>query len=349
MLPYACPVDKTPLALGDRGLVSATGRYYPEAAGGWDLRPSGLASETSAQADIFDGMSGEPTDFDHPHNLTLVHQRSLLERLELRRGDRVLEIGGHRSGVLPWLEKHRGISGFGVDVSAAWVAAQNRWAQARGADTRWVIADAEQLPFPDRSFRAVVAFDVFEHIPHLDRAVAEVFRVLGEGGLLVCHLPVQDIRGSLDGLSRWRDPADFASRQATVGHYHERMPSRTRMRTLLEHVGFHVEDVESFNVWLQPIHDYRILPALGRLRRRAEAAGTGMGSGSELPTGPSGFQRLYAASVIPLARALCTPDRLGSAMGIGGSASFVARRGQGAGARTARGGRRGSAGALNRE
>jgi SAM-dependent methyltransferase len=334
-LPYASPVDHAPLEPGPGGLVAPDGRVWPEACGGWDLRPPGMSAATAAQAEIFDAMAGEPTDFDHPHNLTLVHQRELLDRLELRRGDRVLEIGGHRSGVLPYLERHHGIDGHGVDIAPAWVAAQNRHAEARGSDTKWVLGDAEALPFADRSFRAVVAFDVLEHIPDLERAVAEVFRVLADGGLLVCHLPVQDITGSLDGLSRWRDPADFAARQASVGHFHERMPTRTRFRTLLEHTGFHVEDVRSFNVWVQPIHDYRILPALGRLRHRfsrsssskADSGGGGASPPQRPPTGASGFQKAYAATVIPLARALATPDRLGAALGFGGSASFVARRG----------------------
>ncbi len=333
LAPYACPVDHAPLEVGHAGLVGPTGRFYPEACGGWDLRPAGIHPETSVQAEIFDAMGGEPSNFDHPHNLTLVHQRELLQRLELQRGDRVLEIGGHRSGVLPWLEAHRGIVGYGVDIAPAWVAAQNAHAEARGSAAKWVLADAESLPFADRSFKAVVAFDVFEHIPHLERALKEVFRVLADGGLLVCHLPVQDIGGSLDGWSRWRDPGDFAARQAGVGHFHERMPSRQRMRTLLEHSGFHVEDVKSFNVWVQPLHDYRVLPALGKLRRRlgrAAPAPAASNAGRASPSAPSasGFQRAYAATVIPLARVLATPDRVGAALGMGGSASFVARRGK---------------------
>ena len=328
LLPYACPRDHSPLERVPDGLRSAAGRLYPDALGGWDLREEAAdAANNSAQAAIFDALAGELSDLDHAHNLTLRFERELLDAVPLTAGDRVLEIGGHRSGVLPYLERARGVTGFGVDVSAEWVARQNAAARERGSETRWSLADAERLPFLDRSFALVVAFDVFEHLGDLRAGVAEAFRVLRPGGRLVCHLPVQDIGGSLDGLSRARDPADFAARQASVGHFHEKMPTRDRMRVLLEHVGFHVHAVRSFNVWVQPLHDYRLLPALARLRRRFERGGKApAGIGGPPATGPSRWQQSYARSVVPLFASLAQVDRLGAAMGIGGSCAFVAER-----------------------
>ena len=122
------PIDHSTLVSEPAGLRSAAGRLYPTRAGGWDLRPEAAvtapianaahdAAHAAAQAEIYDAMTGELTDFDHPHNLTLLHQRSLLEGLPLDAGDRVLEIGGHRSGVLGWLERHRGVHGIGIDIS----------------------------------------------------------------------------------------------------------------------------------------------------------------------------------------------------------------------------------------
>lgn len=332
------PVDHSPLAASARGLSSAAGRLYPAAAGGWDFRPGANVDENKAlQAEIYDAKLGEVTDFDHPHNLMLVHQRGLLELLPAREGERVLEIGGHRSGVLPWLERRRGVVGVGLDISRTWVEAQNTFARQRGSETQWVLGDAERMPFADRSFASVVSFDVFEHLSNLDRALAECFRVLRPGGMLVAHMLVRDIAGSLDGLQRWLDPADFAARQATAGHFHERMPTRLEVRTLLEHAGFQVRDVRSFNVWLQPVHDHKLMPLLGRLRHGTGGRGGGRRKGDPprrpdvLPrAGASGFQKAYAASVVPLLRLLTAPDRIGSALGIGGSCSYVAVRPEGA-------------------
>jgi ubiquinone/menaquinone biosynthesis C-methylase UbiE len=327
----ADPLAHEPLLAVDGGLRAADGRTYPEACGGWDLRPDAGDANNALQAEIYDAKLGEFTDFAHPHNLMLVHQRALLDRLELGHGDRVLEMGGHRSGALAYLER-RGIVGSGVDIARVWVQAQNAAARARASETRWVVADAEHLPFQDRSFAAIVAFDVLEHVSRLDVALAECARVLRPGGMMVCHLPVRDIEGSLDGLQRWWDAAGYAARQASAGHFHERLPTRVQMRTRIEHVGLQVLDVQSFNVWLQPLHDHKFMPILGRLRhalqRTKPAAGGNATDAAEAAprTGASGFQKAYARAAVPALRALSAPDRLGSLLGIGGSCSYVIRK-----------------------
>ncbi len=329
----ACPVSHGSLREDGDALVSPEGRRYPAAAGSWDLRPDAGDDNNALQAEIYDAKLGEFTDFDHPHNLMLVHQRQLLETLTLSPGDRVLEMGAHRSGVLPWLEKHRGIVGSGVDIAAGWVGAQNAAAVARGSATRWYVGDAEHLPFADASFAGLVAFDVLEHVSNLDHALAECARVLRPGGRMVCHLPVADIDGSWDGLQRWWDAEGYAARQAAVGHFHDRLPTRIQFATRLEQVGFHVADTRSFNVWVQPLHDHRVLAGLGTLRKTVAglrgppsgpwSAGSGQGTGQP---GASAFQRAYARIVVPVVKVLALPDRLGSLAGIGGSCSFVAEK-----------------------
>ncbi len=326
------PRDRGPLRADVDALVAADGRRYPAAAGGYDLRPDGGDANNALQAEIYDAKLGEFTHFGTPHNLMLVHQRALLDALPVGRGDRVLEMGGHRSGALAWLEESKGVVGSGVDIAAVWVAAQNAAADRRGHGTRWYVADAESLPFPDEAFGAVVAFDVLEHVTRLDAAVRECARVLRPGGTLVCHLPVQDIGGSFDGFQRWWDAADYAARQASAGHFNERLPTRLQMRTQLEQAGFDVVAVNSFNVWLQPLHDHRLMPVLGRLRRTLSRAPKGSAapptspSAPTPPSGPSSFQRAYARFAVPFARAITAPDTIGSLLGVGGSASYVARK-----------------------
>jgi SAM-dependent methyltransferase len=55
-------------------------------------------------------------------------------------------------------------------------------AASRGGASGFASAFADELPFPDGSFDAVVACLVFEHIDEVDQAIAEVGRVLQPGG-----------------------------------------------------------------------------------------------------------------------------------------------------------------------
>lgn len=53
----------------------------------------------------------------------------------------------------------------------------------RGVDAR--VGDVQELPFGDSAFDAVVAAWMLYHVPELDRALAEIARVLRPGGALV--------------------------------------------------------------------------------------------------------------------------------------------------------------------
>jgi SAM-dependent methyltransferase len=72
----------------------------------------------------------------------------------------------------------------GVDPTAA----QVRVGAERGAGVAYGRAGAAALPFPDSSFDTAVACLVFEHIDDVDRAVAEVGRVLAPGGRFLFFL-----------------------------------------------------------------------------------------------------------------------------------------------------------------
>ncbi|MFM8794060.1 MAG: class I SAM-dependent methyltransferase [Acidimicrobiales bacterium] len=61
-------------------------------------------------------------------------------------------------------------------------------ARDRAGGPQYVLAGADEIPFGDGSFDAVVACLVFEHIDGLDDAVAEVARVLRPGGTFAFFL-----------------------------------------------------------------------------------------------------------------------------------------------------------------
>ena len=91
----------------------------------------------------------------------------------------------------------------------------------RGIDTH--LADAQDLPFLDDSVDAVAALWMLYHVPDLDRALAEVRRVLRPGGIFVAvtngdqHLA--DLRGEAGGGPVLTDFSSENGEAALLRHF----------------------------------------------------------------------------------------------------------------------------------
>ena len=72
-----------------------------------------------------------------------------------------------------------------ADISPGMLATLADNAARLGVDVGTAVADAEMLPFEDQSFDLVFGHAVLHHLPHLDRAFAEIHRVLRRGGRIV--------------------------------------------------------------------------------------------------------------------------------------------------------------------
>jgi 2-polyprenyl-3-methyl-5-hydroxy-6-metoxy-1,4-benzoquinol methylase len=73
----------------------------------------------------------------------------------------------------------------GTDISK--VAIEHGLRQFPGLDLR--LGDALKLDFPDSAFDTVLSFDVIEHLPDVDRHLAEVYRVLLPRGSYLFQTP----------------------------------------------------------------------------------------------------------------------------------------------------------------
>ncbi len=72
-----------------------------------------------------------------------------------------------------------------TDISPGMLASLERTAAGLGVPVSTVVTEAETLPFEDESFDVVLGHAVLHHIPDLDRAFSEFFRVLRPGGSIV--------------------------------------------------------------------------------------------------------------------------------------------------------------------
>ena len=111
---------------------------------------------------------------------------AILARRYGKRGARLLEIGSGLGHLVGQLEGH--FETFAVDVNH-WALQQSRSVAPRSSLN---VGSAEELPFADNTFGVVIIKHVVEHLPHPEKAIAELGRVIAPGGVLILATPNLD-------------------------------------------------------------------------------------------------------------------------------------------------------------
>ena len=118
------------------------------------------------------------------------------DRLGLRRGDRVLDMGcGAGRHAFEMYRRGGDVIAFDHDgdelagVLDLFGAMRDAGEVPDGAEADIKQGDALSLPFADAEFDRVVAAEVLEHIPDDEAAIAELARVLRPGGTMAVTVP----------------------------------------------------------------------------------------------------------------------------------------------------------------
>ena len=101
---------------------------------------------------------------------------------------------------------------FGLDIASA----NDFKMQPNQSDVTYY--EGGQFPFPDEKFSAAICIETLEHVSNPDQMLAEIFRVLEGGGVLLLsvpwsarrhHIPFDFFRYTPEGLNHYLNEAGF--------------------------------------------------------------------------------------------------------------------------------------------
>ncbi|WP_438006783.1 methyltransferase domain-containing protein [Sorangium sp. So ce321] len=155
-------------------------------------------------------------------------ERVVLEVLGSSPGRRALEVGCGTGHWLKLLHEH-GFEVIGLDASPAML----EQARARLPAATLLHGTAERLPLPDAQLDCVLCVNALHHFPDPPAFMAEAFRVLGAGGLLL-NIGLDPHRG----IDRWFVYDYFESTRVLDL---DRFASAETLKRWLEQAGFIVD------------------------------------------------------------------------------------------------------------
>ncbi|MGH8922930.1 MAG: methyltransferase domain-containing protein [Actinomycetes bacterium] len=199
----------------------------------------------------FDGSHATQAQAQY-HSPEMVRQRAHLRSLlALRPGQRVLDIGCGPGILTKEVAADVGPGGevCGIDISESMLAlAKHRCDDEDRVTLR--PGRAEDIPFGDEEFDAAIAVQVYEYVPDVERALAELFRVLRPGGrAVILDTDWDSLVWYTENRSRMRDILELWD-----GHLADpRLPER--LGPLLGRAGFEEHDLTTLTFLNRDCHE----------------------------------------------------------------------------------------------
>ena len=209
----------------------------------------GVFDSVASKYDVMnDAMSG---------GLHRIWKRFAVDQLQLRKGERVLDLASGTGDLIRLMQRQVGATGMVLhtDINAAMLAEGRSALLDHGVMTPTTQCNAEALPFADRSFDAVTIAFGLRNVTHKDLALAEMHRVLKIGGralVLEFSRPSPLLKVPYDWYSFNVLPklgAKIAGDEASYQYLAESIrmhPPQEELKALFETAGF--KRVEYFNL-----------------------------------------------------------------------------------------------------
>jgi len=184
--------------------------------------------------------------------------RMLLEYLELREGDRVIDVGCGMGVYLMLMSRLRRLDLYGLDLQPD----RLRRARAEVSTAQLLCGDIGRLPFAPEVFDKALMSEVLEHVPDDEGALRAIRRLLKPGGLLAVSVPHANYPFWWDPINRtWTRVGGRPIRKGPlVGIWtdHQRLYLPDELEARLERTGFVVEAVEQATHYCFPFMHFLV-------------------------------------------------------------------------------------------
>jgi ubiquinone/menaquinone biosynthesis C-methylase UbiE len=130
-------------------------------------------------------------DFNQIARQNVAMAEPLCEAVDLRAGQRVLDVACG-SGTAALVASRRYCEVTGLDFVPSLIERARARAEAEGLDAKFLVGDAQDLPFPNAAFDAVISVYGVHFAPDQEEAAAEMLRVCRPGGKIGLASPVPE-------------------------------------------------------------------------------------------------------------------------------------------------------------
>lgn len=183
----------------------------------------------------------------------------IVSGLELKKGDRVLDVGcgdGYYLHLLSNIGTSLKLSGTDYDSNGLKKAKNNL-----GKGISLYQADLmKKLPFKSNTFHKVVMSEVAEHLPDDVKGLKEVYRVMKKGGIICLTVPNYNYPFLWDPVNWILQRTPFGPIRsgffAGIWNQHERLYTPHQIQKVIEIAGFKVVVMKSLTFWCLPFNHY---------------------------------------------------------------------------------------------
>lgn len=185
--------------------------------------------------------------------------RNIIEALDLKEGNNVLEIGcgnGYYLSLLNRLDIKLKLTGIDLDILALKDAAKF----IGDNKVKLVLGDGAKLPFKTAVFDRIVMSEVIEHVDDENAVLKEAKRVLKKGGVLAlttCNINYpffwDPINWTLQHLFGAHIKAGF---WAGIWNQHDRLYKKEQVEKLIKKAGFKIEESRYLTAYCLPFNHY---------------------------------------------------------------------------------------------